>query len=220
MRGQASFNRLTFFQNLLSPMFTRITRCFAISILCVSTAFAIDLTPFPSVRETDGVKFAELRFHDAAGEISYAPPRGWTYSGGGREIHFVPPKLSQAEGIIRVTPLTTPAPPLDEVTQKALKEAAMSGLPKDAQNVTTVAETKNSVVIDGHETYEVTFSYSFFGNSLKTSYLFAYFQNEQFCAEVSAHAADFDAVYRAFHGSLFSWQPLKKAPPVGVASAR
>jgi len=61
---------------------------------------AVDFTAAESIREQDGITFPELIFHQDGHKITYEAPRGWSHSGGGSEIRFTPPALSQAQATI------------------------------------------------------------------------------------------------------------------------
>ena len=55
---------------------------------------------------------------------------------------------------------------------KALQEKVLASVPKGSQDVTLVSEQKDPVTLNGHETYEVTVAYKFYGQDFQISVLY------------------------------------------------
>jgi hypothetical protein len=180
-----------------------------LAILCLATAARaeeINLIPVRSVREQDGIKFPQLEFTDGKKKITYEQPRGWIISGDSSQIKFTPPDVS-AKAAIEQSPLSAPQI-FDEATTKMLQQEVLASVPSGSQKTTMLSEEKNPLMMGGHETYEVTVSYQFFGHELITSTLFMNTKDTQLRFRLTAEKADFENVHKAFRGSLFSWQWL------------
>ena len=79
--------------------------------------------------------------------------------------------MSQARAEIEQSPLPVPQV-FDEPTMKALQEKVLASVPKGSQDVTLVSEQKDPVTLNGHETYEVTVAYKFYGQDFQISVLY------------------------------------------------
>lgn len=166
---------------------------------------AIDLTPTTTERKQAGVTFQELNFRENGRRITYEQPRGWTYSGGGPRIRFVPPESTQAYAEIDHVPLPAPQN-FDEPTKKALQQQTLASVPPDSQNVAFVAEALNPVVLNQHQSYEVTISYQAFGQEFMAGVIYVNLPDTQLRFRTVARKADFEKVHTAFRRSIFSWQ--------------
>ena len=172
-------------------------------------AFAgIDFTPTPSERIFEGIKFPELYFHEKDRKISYEQPRNWKYSGDSSRIRFTPPDVLQAFGEISQTPLSAPQT-FDELTMKHLQDQVLASLPPDCQDATIVHAEKNPLVIDAHETFEVTVTYQLYSERYHQSVLFMNLPETQLTFRFVARKPDFEKLHRTFRESLGSLQWLK-----------
>ena len=98
---------------------------------------------------------------------------------------------------------------LDERMIKKLKEDLVRSLPKSGTQIQIVSEVTNTLLINGHKTYEVTIGYQNYGQEYRISVLFANLGRQQLRFRVLARASDFDQVHRDFTASLCSLQWLK-----------
>jgi hypothetical protein len=179
------------------------------SFACLSTAFAaIDFTPLTGERELNGVKFAQLVFHENGRNVVYEPPRTWTYSGGGPSIKFIPPKISLAEGEIQQQPLKAPLA-FDEATTKALQAQTLAAVPSGSTTVTLLGEELNPLLVNGNATYEVTVGYTFYGEEFQLSILYINLPDTLLKMRTVAKKNDFEKVHEAFRASAVSFQGLK-----------
>src|SRR2546423_816758 len=125
---------------------------------------AVDFTAAESIREQDGITFPELIFHQDGHKITYEAPRGWSHSGGGSEIRFTPPALSQAQATIEQSPLIT-SQAFDDATVKLLQQKMIESIPTGSTNVKIVSEEKNPLTPNGYDTYELLVSYENYGHA-------------------------------------------------------
>ncbi len=176
-----------------------------ISIGAVSrlAAATIDFTPMESKRQLEGVTFRQVLFHQAGQVISYEPPREWVYSGDTSQLTLTPPKTSQAKASIEQTTLAAPQT-FDPATLQQLQQFVLTSLPPEAHNVQLVSVEENPVRINQQPSYEITASYSYFGQDYQLSVIFANLNDLQLRFRFVSRKADFDALHRAFRGSLFS----------------
>ena len=180
----------------------------AASALFLAPAMAeLQLTPKNSEYVLDGVKFKQLSFSNEKGkEITYAPPKGWDYSGSATKLTLHPGK-SQAEATISKLSLPQEAA-FDDPGMKKLAEEIVLSVPRGSTNVTLVSQEKNPLLINRRETFLVTVSYSFFGANYKRSVLFLNREKEQLRFDIVSQAKDFADLQRDFLGSQYTWQNL------------
>ncbi len=175
----------------------------ASSAVLPCAAGPIDFTPTTGQRVLENVIFPQIIFHQDGHVISYEQPRNWTFTGGAAQLKLTPPDISQAQATIEQVALTAPQI-FDEGTTIALRQVVLGSIPSDAQNPQVVAEEPNPVLINRRVTYAITASYSYFGQEYAVSVLFANLGETQLRARLVARKADFDALQRAFRGSLIS----------------
>ena len=169
----------------------------------------LDLTPATATRHLEGFSFPELIFSDGPQQVSYEFPRGWSYSAiSSRQIRFQPPQVSQAETTIESIPMADEYQ-FDEKLIKKLKEDLVRSLPKSSTQIQLVSEVNDTLLINGHKTYEVTIGYQNYGQKYRISVLFANLGRQQLRFRVLARASDFDQVHRDFTASLCSLQWLE-----------
>jgi hypothetical protein len=165
----------------------------------------IDFTPGIGERVLEGVKFTELYFHENGRQISYEQPRGWSYSGDSSHIRFTPPNVQQAFGEMAQAPLEAPQN-FDEPTVKRLQERVLQSVPPDSRDVSVLAADKNPLMVNGHETFEVTVAYQLYGEQYRRSVLFMNLSDTQLTFSFVSRKSDFDRLHQAFRGSLCSLQ--------------
>jgi len=153
----------------------------------------------------DGIKFPELYFHENGRKISYEQPRGWTYNGDASRIRCMPSNVPQAFGEMAQAPLPAPQN-FDEPTMKLLQERVLQSLPRDSHDVKVLTVEKNPLMINQHETFEVTVGYQFYGEEYCRSMLFMNLPDTQLTFSFVARKGDFDNLHQAFRRSLCSLQ--------------
>ena len=182
-------------------------RLLLIALLAASAIFEcaagpIDFTPTTGQRELDGIVFPQVIVHQDGHSITYEPPRGWTCAGNETKLTLTP-KVSQAQASIEQAALPSPQT-FDEPTVEQLRLAVLASLPPDAQDVQLVAGEGNPVRINQQDSYELTVSYSYFGQAYQMSVLFANLGDLQVRFRIVTRKEDFEELHRAFRGSLFS----------------
>jgi len=163
----------------------------------------IDFTPIVGTRVLEGVSFPQLIFRQDGHQISYEPPRDWSYTGDTSRLRLSPAKAPQAQAIIEQTMLSSPQP-LDESMVKQLPGLVTAAVPADATNIQVIAEESSPVRVNQQESYELFVTYSCFGQAYEMSALFANVGDLQLRFRLLARKADFEALHRAFRGSIFS----------------
>jgi hypothetical protein len=191
----------------------------AVLFACAVTArSAVDLSPFPSEFEGEGVKYTQLSFKDDKGQVVYIPPQNWTWRGGASQLRLTPPAIfARADAIIEKSPLAEPQP-LDEKTITVLRQQFLSTLPSGAQGVKMVSEEQSPVMLGGNiATCEFTATYQIYGETFGRSVLFANLPDSQLRFGITGLRKDFDSLHRLFRASLISWQ-WTLPPPAKTAS--
>jgi hypothetical protein len=179
----------------------------SLSLLIASAHANLDLTPKLSEYELDGVKFQQLAFADGSKIVTYAPPRGWDYSGNATQLTLRPRNKSQAEATIKKVALAQPAS-FDDGTVKKLVEEAIAAVPAGSTDIQLVSKEKNPLRIERKETFLVTLSYNLYGAAYNRSILFLNRGMEQIQFQLSCRRADFKELQAAFLDSQHSWQNL------------
>ena len=177
------------------------------SLLTAPARAELDLTPKPSEYELDGVKFKQLAFSDGSKIVTYAPPRGWDYSGSATQLTLRPPGKTEAEAKITKVALSQPAS-FDEETVNKLVQKAIASLPPGSTDIQLVSQEKNPLMIERKETFLVALSYNFYGTACNRSILFLNRGAEQIQFVLGCRQADFKELQTAFLGSQHSWQNL------------
>jgi hypothetical protein len=190
-----------------SNLFLRstIAAVFLTTILTVKSG--IDFTPGTGERTLEGIKFTELYFHENGRKISYEQPRGWAHAGDASRIKFMPPNAPQAFGEITQAPLPKPQN-FDEEAVKVLQDRVIASVPSDSQDVILVSAEKNPLMINQHETFEVTVGYQLYGERYQQSVLFMNLPDTQLTFRFLSRKSDFGKLHQAFRGSLCSLQWL------------
>src|SRR3984893_9404918 len=179
----------------------------ASSLLIASAHANLDLAPKLSYYELDGVEFKQLAFSDGSKIVTYAPPRGWDYSGGATQLTLRPSGKAQAEATIKKVALSQPANFDEKTVTKLVQEAIASG-PPGSTDIQLLSQEKNPLMIERKETFLVTLSYNFYGTAYNRSILFLNRGTEQIQFQLVCRKADFRELQAAFLDSQHSWQNL------------
>ena len=167
----------------------------------------LNLNPSKGEYLLDGMKFEHLVFQDGLKTVSYAPPKGWTFSGSADRFLLYPPGKSTVEASITKTILAQPYS-LDEARTKKLTETALASAPAGSTSVALVAQEKNAFMLGGNESLLITLSYTFYGEPWKRSVMFLNRGKEQLRFQISSREVDFNEVEGAFKRSHLTWQNL------------
>lgn len=179
----------------------------ALIVLASSASAHLQLTAREGEEDCDGVKIRHLVFTDDHGQVTYAPPRGWQYSGGGDRFVLQPRQTANAEAVIRIVGLEQPQV-FDEATTKHLRDAALASLPQGAIHAAIISEEKNPVMIEHKETYLVVLEYQAYGLAYSRSLMFLNRKGEQVQFQLTALRPNFPQLQKQFMASHFSWQNL------------
>lgn len=167
---------------------------------------ALDLTPETSERILEGVHIPVVLFHDSDKIYAFQPPTGWHSSGGETNLTYFPAERADASMKLCVIKHAPGAPAIANIPSPDLIKWSQSRLPADAEDIQVLAENPNVFALEGKSARELVFSYKAGGQRFQTSVaLLDWSEREQFAAIITARAADFQIVYSAANGSLFSW---------------
>ena len=188
-----------------------------LALLCysaVSARAALDLSPFPSELNGEGIKYIQLTFKDGERHVLYVIPQSWTWGGGSSQLRLTPPAtFLRASAVIEGSPLSA-AQPLDEKAIGILRQEFLSTMPPGAQNVQALSEEQPFQLGGNIPTYEFTASYQLLGETFVRSTVFANLSETQLRFKFSSLKKDFDSLHRAFRASLISWQWQEPQPVV------
>jgi len=174
---------------------------------CTITAHgALDLTPFPSEFEGEGVKYTELRFKDDTRRVTLTIPQNWTWRGSSSQLRLMPPAtFNRADATIFTAPLAAPQA-LDQKTIDALRQQFVADLPGGSQGVQILSEQSPLLLSGNIPTFEFTATYQVMGQVYVRSTLFSNLPDMQLRCQLTALKKDFDPLHRQFISSLISWQ--------------
>ncbi len=165
----------------------------------------LDLTPRPTFYVAEGMKMPNLTFSDGKNEVAYTPPGDWKYEGDSSKLLLIPKNKVQAEASIEKAP-----PPViaafDDDGVKQLTKRVLAALPQGSQKVTILSQEKSPLKINGKDTFGVTVSAVFFGQSVTTSVIFCNRGKEQMEFRLFCHSTDFAELNRLFRASLYTLQ--------------
>jgi hypothetical protein len=178
-----------------------------ILFLANSASANLQLTPEEAEYELEGVKIRQLVFLDGGQRVTYAPPRGWQYSGGGDHFVLHPKGGLSAEAIIRAVKLAQPEN-FDNAAMKRLCDQAIASLPGSATHIAIVSQEKNPLLIEQKETFLITIHYECYGVPYARSVMFLNRKNEQVQFQLTSPRPSFAQLQAEFLRSQFSWQNL------------
>lgn len=177
-----------------------------ITLLTLQSALALDLTPFETYKELEGMKIPLVQFSDAKGKVNYHPPGNWRLVGGGKSLSFVPPDADQAlVKFIAIDKKPEPVP-----TSENLKAWAQQFIPEGSKDIAFANEIPSPFTLEGQASNEFIFTYVLSGRPETIAIAVCDLSDkERFVAIVSTQTKDFDAIHRQVISSLFSWMPAK-----------
>ena len=174
--------------------------------LASGTSRALDLTPVPGFREMEGVKIPMLVFESGEKGARWQAPAGWRPSGGKDSLVLYPPDKSNTTMQLRIIPLQDALAPDGTKDPEAAAKWAVSLLPAGSAEVKCVRELPSPFTLDGLESRELTFSYTYLAKSYTASIALVGLDKEKALAVIiSARTGDFAAIHEEGTGSLFRW---------------
>lgn len=191
-------------------------------IASIGTAQALDLTPMEAKSSGEGGQYSFVEFRDGRKKVSYMPPSSWVFRGDASCFRLADRDTPSAEIDITLRPVRDSLK-VDEAKLKEFEELALLSLPSGTAKATIESVAFNPLEIDSYKTVEVVMSYTFFGQVIKASSLFAIresaavrFRIEDSPTANSARGAtlitfrtaarpgEFDRIRQIFHSSLHS----------------
>jgi hypothetical protein len=169
-------------------------------------AGTLDLTPIVAASNQPRAKEDQrLLFRDRDRTASYVPPRGWTYYGTKDKLTLEANDGPRSNAAIEQISLQVPAP-FNEETLKILQSEMINALPKESQDIKIIHVERNPLMIDDHETIEITLSYYLLGAERMKSILFVNLGDSQLRFTLSSLKADFGHAHELFRRSYYTWQ--------------
>jgi hypothetical protein len=179
-----------------------------IGLLCAGVARAdLDLTPKLLEYNSEGFKVRKLVFLESGKDVTYIPPRDWDYSGSATKLVLHPRQKAQAEASITKSVLGTGSR-FNEATTKMLVTEALKSMPAGSTEVTLTSQEINPFLFAGKETFRVSWTYTFYGETYTRSLLFVNRATDQIRFQLVSRTADFEGLQKEFQRSLFTWQNL------------
>ena len=154
----------------------------------------------PSEPGSDGPTARFVTFKNGNHEIRYVPPAKWSVSAD----RFQPEEREMAAARIEMFPIS-PALGWDKEHEKTVREWVMAHfVPKESSNLAFTPETADSLKICGLDSHEIVFTFWLFGMTYQTGVVVVESDNTRFCFILGAQKKDFNELYQAFLGSLYS----------------
>ena len=180
--------------------------CFAIlALVPVAGASAIDFTPRYAESVQDGFPVKRLYFSDQAQRIYLSIPNNWRVTGDGQHGTFTPINLTQASIVLENSPISAQVA-FDEKGLAAYRKAASDLIPPGATDVQIDFERANEIQINGWTSFEVAFSYRYYGQPFSKNVLFINIDKEkQIRFRVEARKENFEKLYPQARAALGSW---------------
>lgn len=186
--------------------------------LASTAGAAVDLTPFPREYVEEGVRVVEVTLQANPGTVRYFPPREWSVTGSKDRLQVTPREKNFSEGLILAAPLPEPRP-LDEATRQAFEQQVLATLPAGSQKVEVVLREENTVILNGHHSYQVVVAYHTLGQDFLRSSILVHYPHTQLVFRFSAPKTDFEALNKAFRRSISSWNWTEPAGQAAAAPA-
>ena len=188
------------------------------SAALIANAAAIDFSPQYSESVQDGFPVRRLYFSDDKQHIYLTVPKSWQISGNGQRGIFTPPEMPQALVTWENSPLKAQIP-FDEKGLEVYRKAAFAVVPTGAVAVKADFEKLNELHLNGWTSFEMEFSYEYFGQSFLKSVIFLNLdQEKQLRLQVVARKENFEKFYPQARGTLSSW--FSPSPELEAALAK
>jgi hypothetical protein len=176
-----------------------------LGLVPIAGVTAMDFLPHYDESVQDGFPVKRLYFSDQAQRIYLSVPKGWRVTGDSQRGSFTPENLNQASVVLENSPLNPKIPFAGDGLELYRKTAAAL-IPAGASNVHVDFERMGELQINGWSSFEISFSYNFYGQSFMSSALFINIAKEEqirFC--VATRQEDFEKVYQQGRTTLASW---------------
>ncbi len=177
-------------------------------LAAASAAPALDFHPLVVEAQGEGGKYTYIEFRDEGKAVTYMPPRGWKFHGRDLKLCLVVPDCTGVEIDLGLIAMDEPVDGKGTNFLLMLEKFARASLPEAATKVELLGAEYNPLIIDGHQTVEVTFRYVIFGRPIKVSLLYLARKSELLCFRVVAPPAEFDRLHQTFRLSLHTFAGL------------
>jgi hypothetical protein len=179
--------------------------CAALVIFPIGGVKAIDFTPHYAQSVQDGFPVSRLYFQDQAQRIYLSVPNGWQVSGDAQRGTLSPKDLGQATVILENSALNSKTAFSGEGLA-VYRKVAFGLVPAGASDVHVDFEREGEAKTNGWSSFEMAFSYDFYGQSFTSSVLFINLdKNKQIRFRVAARKEHFEKLYPQARATLASW---------------
>ena len=150
---------------------------------------------------------------DGNNRIYLRIPRGWSATSTAAMLTFVPEQPSTVVQVSQVAGVQ--ALPMDADGLTALRKAAQKAVPEGAKAITPAGETSDLLPVMGWTSFEVTYDYEFFGQSMRRSLLYVnMLPGRVIQVSVNSTATDFDKVHGKMRNMIYGWfEPNRSLSP-------
>ncbi len=165
---------------------------------------SLNLTPETHRTALEGGSSPDIAFHDGDAVVTYEPP--WEYTGSHDKL-LLKPRITGADASIEARPKAS-VPDFSKDSITSLKKELAASLPKDAVKVEWAADEPNVLLMNRHETYRVTFSFTLSAQRFTETVIVCNFEKEQLRFVLTCKETDFKKLYDSFRRSLYTFQGL------------
>jgi len=172
----------------------------------LSTLCALDFTPeFIETPLEAGIKNREVVLKDGSARVVYCPPAGWQPEEGERYLRFHPPGVSLADLTIEAEKVAT-RKAVEASDVERCRERLKSSVPPESSEVVMEADETNPGSVANFPTIGMTVVYTNSGVRYRKRMIFVFTADLEIRFTTVARLADFQRLYPAVRGSLFTWR--------------
>ena len=185
----------------------RTTKTFLAGLLAMtSTLCALDFTPeFIETPLEAGIKNREVVLKDGSARVVYCPPAGWQPEAGEGYLRFHPPGATFADLTIEAEKVPTRRA-VEAADVERCRAWLKSSVPSESLEVAMEADETNSGSVANCPTIGMTVVYTSGGVRYRKRVIFVFTPDLEIHFTTVARLADFNRLYPAVRGSLFSWR--------------
>jgi hypothetical protein len=181
-------------------------------------ANAIDFTPHYAQSVQDGFPVTRMYFLNQAQRIYVSVPHDWQVAGDSQRGTLMPKNFGRAAVIFENSPLT-PKTAFAGENLEAYRRSAFGCIPAGATDVHTDVERQNEIQINGWTSFEMAFSYRFYGEIFSNAVIFINLDKDnQIRFRVVARKEHFEKLYPQARSTLASW--FAPSPELEAVMAR
>lgn len=181
---------------------------------------ALDLTPEYGFRDLEGVKIPIIYFADGERRVQWQPPANWKISVVETGLMLTVPEQANTGMELRIIPRKAAEAPDGKIDPQAASEWIKPFLPAVAQKQAFVQEIPSPFLLEGLNSRELTFTYTYLARDFTTSIALVNLDTEHSLAVIIyAPIKEFDRVHEEGTKSMFRWIILKSTAPQKPADA-